>query len=139
MPVFQYIPALLAALFTVGALAKDIDDEAGRNGYQRLPPLSKDKGGPSAAIQAPAYVKIVESRRKLTILDLGAKREQPNSSYSIVSFEIDCSNLAMRYRAAQLMDLPWNPKGSNVPVRGPWHTPNKDSVQEQALSFACKT
>jgi len=96
-----------------------------------------EKGGPSAASQAPVYVKLIEPRRKLSIVDLGAKRE-PNASYSIVSFEIDCSKTAMRYRAAQLLDPPWNPKGSTVPVKGPWHTPTKDSVQERALSFACK-
>ena len=119
MPPYQTFLAVLAAVLTSAAFATGIDDEAGRNGYQRLPPLLRENGGASAATKAPAYVRIVEPRRKLSILDLGARSEQPNSSYSIVSFEIDCSKTAMRYRAAQLLDPPWNPKGTNAPVHGP--------------------
>jgi hypothetical protein len=131
-------PTLLAALLTSGALANDIDGEAARNGYQRLPPLTNEKGAIGATSKAAAYVKIVEPGRKLQILDLGAKSEQPNTSYSIVSFEIDCPKMSMRYRSAQLLDPPWNPKGVERPVRGPWHSPKSNSVQEQALSLTCK-
>ena len=73
MPLFRIIAAVLAALFTSGALAKDIGEEADRNGCQRLPPLLNEKGGPSAASQAHVYVKLIEPRRKLSIVDLGAK------------------------------------------------------------------
>jgi hypothetical protein len=139
MPLARIIAAVLAALFTSGALTKDIDEGAVRNGYQRLPPLSPEKGGSGAEDPANVYVKVIETRRKLSIVDTGANIKQPKASYSIVSFEIDCSKVAMRYRSAQLLDPPWNPKGSNVPVQGPWHTPAKDSVPERALNFACKT
>ncbi len=129
---------MLAALLASGSLADDIHGEAARNGYQRLPPLTNERGEVGAASKAGAYVTIVEPGRKLKILDLGAKSEQPNTSYSIVSFEIDCPKMSMRYRSAQLLDPPWNPKGVERPVRGPWHSPKSKSVQEQALSLACK-
>jgi len=88
MPIVRILAAVLAALFTSGASAKDVDEEAARNGYRRLAPLLTEKDGSSAASPAPVYVKIIEPRRKLSIIDFGAKREQPKSSYSIVSFEI---------------------------------------------------
>ncbi len=138
MPPTEIMLTVLAALFTSGALANDIDGGAARNGYQRLPPQTTEKGAIGATSKAAAYVRLEEPGRKLKVLDLGAKSEQPNTSYSIVSFEIDCPKMSMRYRSAQLLDPPWNPKGVERPVRGPWHSPKSGSVQEQALSFACK-
>jgi hypothetical protein len=132
------IAAALAALSTTGALSSDVDQDAIRNGYERLPPLLIGESGSGAADTAPVYVKVIEPRRKLSILDLGAKREKTNELYSLVSFEIDCSKNSMRYRAVQLIELPWNPRGSNTPVKSPWHTPTKDSGPQRALAFACK-
>ena len=115
------------ALITSGSLANGIDEEALRNGYLRL------------ARTPAAYVMIVEAKRRIQIFDPAAKSAHPDAKYSLVGFEIDCRNASMRYRFAQLLDLPWNPIGPNRKVPGPWHSPPSGSVQEQALVFACKT
>ena len=128
----------LVAMLPLNALANDFDEEARRNGYQRLSPQLNDKGEVATGKGASAYARIVEPRRKLAILDLAARSEQTNSSYSIVNVEIDCQAMSMRYRSAQLLDPPWILKGIERRVRGPWHVPNKHSIQEQALSLACR-
>jgi hypothetical protein len=138
MPTVQFIAAVLLALVASSALAKDIDEEAAQNGYQHLPPMLPEKGRSAATSPAKIYIKIIEPRQKLSIVDTGANKMQPGLSYSIVSFEVDCAKGAMRYRSAQLLDPPWNPKGAIVPMQAPWHTPAKDSAPGRALSFACK-
>ena len=117
---------LPVTLITSEALANSVDKEALQNGFQRL------------ARTPPAYIKIIEVKRRIQILDPTAKSAHPDARYSLVGFEIDCRNTSMRYRTAQLLDLPWNPIGPSRQVPGPWHSPASGSVQKQALVFACK-
>lgn len=131
--------ALLVGLFTAAASAQAIDaEEAGRHGFQRLPQVAPSAGVPGAARAAEVYVKVLDGGRAMSLVDTGAPAGRPQASLSIVGFDIDCPQSALRYRWAEVLDPPWNPRGARVPVQGVWHRPAQDAVTARALRFACK-